>query len=202
MFNYINGTVSELEPNLAVIDCGGLGFALNVSLYTVQNIKLGEKTKLYVYESIKEDAFELYGFSSKAEKRCFELLVGVNGVGPKAAMAILSSNTPDGLIAAVMNGNEKAITAAAGVGKKLAQRILLELKDKVGKIDSGLSGFAASDIPAMPMKTDDKNLADATAGLLVLGYGQAEINQALRGVDTSSMTSQEIIKFVLRGMVK
>ena len=202
MFNYINGIVSELEPNLAVIECGGLGFAVNVSLYTVQNIKLGEKSKLYVYESIKEDAFELYGFSSKVEKRCFELLVGVNGVGPKAAMAILSSNTPDGLITAVMNGNEKAITAAAGVGKKLAQRILLELKDKVGKIDSSIGGVATSDIPVMPMKTEDKNLADATAGLLVLGYGQAEINQALRGVDTSNMSSQEIIKLVLRGMVK
>ena len=96
MFNYINGTIAELEPNLAVIDCQGLGFELNVSLYTVQNIKLGEKTKLYIYESIKEDAYDLYGFSSKAEKRCFELLVGVSGVGPKAAMAILSANTPDG----------------------------------------------------------------------------------------------------------
>jgi len=201
MFNYISGTVAELEPNLAVIDCGGVGFSLNVSLYTVQNIKLGEKTKLYVFESIKEDAFDLYGFSSKAEKRCFELLVGVNGVGPKAAMAILSTTTPDGLISAVLNGNEKAITAASGVGKKLAQRVLLELKDKVGKID-GVSTVVASDIPMVPMKGADKNLADATAGLLVLGYGQAEINSILRGVDTSGMTSQEIIKLVLRGMVK
>lgn len=202
MFNYINGVVSELEPNLAVIDCGGVGFGLNVSLYTVQNIKLGEKTKLFVYESIKEDAFELYGFSSKAEKRCFELLVGVNGVGPKAAMAILSATSPDGLIAAVLNGNEKAITAAQGVGKKLAQRILLELKDKVGKIDGVGDSIAPAEIPVFAAKNEDKNLADATAGLLVLGYGQAEINQALRGVDTSNMTSQDIIKLVLRGMVK
>ena len=201
MFNYISGTVAELEPNLAVIDCGGVGFALNVSLYTVQNIKLGEITKLYTYESIKEDAFDLYGFSSKAEKRCFELLVGVNGVGPKAAMAILSTTTPDGLISAVLNGNEKAITAAAGVGKKLAQRVLLELKDKVGKID-GAAPVTMNDIPNIPVKGADKNLADATAGLLVLGYGQAEINQALRGVDTTDMTSQQIIKLVLRGMVK
>lgn len=201
MFNYISGTVSELEPNLAVIDCGGVGFALNVSLYTVQNIKLGEKTKLYTYESIKEDSFDLYGFSSKAEKRCFELLVSVNGVGPKAAMAILSTTTPDGLISAVLNGNEKAITAAAGVGKKLAQRVLLELKDKVGKID-GAASVTTNEVPNFPVKGSDKNLADATAGLLVLGYGQAEINQALRGVDTTDMTSQQIIKLVLRGMVK
>lgn len=201
MFNYINGTVAELEPNLAVIDCGGVGFALNVSLYTVQNIKLGEKTKLYTYESIKEDAFDLYGFSSKAEKRCFELLVGVNGVGPKAAMAILSTTTPDGFIAAVLNGNEKAITAASGVGKKLAQRVLLELKDKVGKID-GIAPAVTTDLPAVSLNNADKNLADATAGLLVLGYGQPEINQVLRGVDTTGMTSQQIIKLVLRSMVK
>lgn len=202
MLNYINGVVSELEPNLAVIDCGGLGFGVNVSLYTVQNIKLGEKTKLYIFESVKEDAYDLYGFSSKAEKRCFELLIGVSGVGPKAAMAILSCTTPDGLIAAVMNGNEKVITAAQGVGKKLAQRILLELKDKVGKIDGVSVSAVVTDVPVFTTGTDDKNLADATAGLLVLGYGQAEINQALRGVDTGSMSSQEIIKYVLRGMVK
>ena len=201
MFNYINGTVAELEPNLAVLDCGGVGFSLNVSLYTVQNIKLGEKTKLYVVESIKEDSFELYGFSSKTEKHCFELLVGVNGVGPKAAMAILSTTTPDGFISAVLNGNEKAITAASGVGKKLAQRVLLELKDKVGKID-GVATVAATDFPVAVTDTTNKNLADATAGLLVLGYGQSEINHALRGIDTTEMTSQEIIKIVLRGMVK
>ena len=201
MFNYISGTIAELEPNLAVIDCHGVGFSMNVSLYTVQNLKLGEKAKLYTFESIKEDAYDLYGFHSKAEKRCFELLVGVSGVGPKAAMAILSANTPDGLIAAVLNGNEKAITAASGVGKKLAQRVLLELKDKVGKIE-GSSVVTTTEMPVVPIKGADKNLADATAGLLVLGYGQAEINQALRGVDTTGMSSQEIIKLVLRGMVK
>ena len=197
MFNYINGIVSELEPNLAVIDCGGLGFALNVSLYTVQNIKLGEKTKLYTYESIKEDAFELYGFSSKAEKRCFELLVGVNGVGPKAAMAILSSNTPDGLIAAVMNGNEKAITAAPGVGKKLAQRILLELKDKVG------GGSAELDFTAGPAATPVQTgnaAALAHAALQELGYSAAEINAALKGVDPNAST-EEMVRHALRDMV-
>ncbi len=201
MFNYISGTVAELEPNLAVIDCGGVGFALNVSLYTVQNIKLGEKTKLFTYEVVKEDAFELFGFASKAEKRCFELLVGVNGVGPKAALAILSTTSPDGLISAVLNGNEKVITAAPGVGKKLAQRVLLELKDKVGKID-GVGSSVMPEIPVAPVSGTDKNLADATAGLLVLGYAQTEINNALRGVDTTNMTSQQIIKLVLRGMVK
>ncbi len=199
MFNYISGKVAELEPNLSVIDCGGMGFSLNVSLYTMQNIQLGDKAKLFVYESIKEDAFELYGFSTKAEKRCFELLVSVSGVGPKAAMAILSVTTPDGLIAAVLNGNEKAITAAAGVGKKLAQRVLLELKDKVGKIDGMETAMATVDIPVMTIPGADKELADATAGLLVLGYGQAEINQALRGIDSAGMSSQQIIKLVLKG---
>lgn len=201
MFNYISGKIADLEPNMAIIDCGGIGFALNVSLYTVQSLKLGEKAKLYTYESVKEDAFDLYGFATKAEKRCFELLVGVNGVGPKAALAILSTTSPDGLIAAVLNGNEKVITAAPGVGKKLAQRVLLELKDKVGKID-GASVATVTDIPVMPAATTDKNLSDATAALLVLGYGQTEINHALRGVDTTNMTSQDIIKLVLRGMVK
>ena len=84
MFNYINGTVSEVEPNFAVIECAGVGFGVNVSLYTLGDLKLGERAKLYVYESIREDAFELFGFVTKAEKRCFELLVGVSGVGPKA----------------------------------------------------------------------------------------------------------------------
>ena len=165
----------------------------------MRDLKLGEKAKLYVVESIREDAFDLYGFSSKAEKRCFALLTGVSGVGPKAAMGILSCVTPDGLVAAVLNGNEKAITAAPGVGKKLAQRILLELKDKVGKID-GID-TAMAEIPAVSVPAGDKNLSDAISGLLVLGYAQQEINSALRGIDTSQMTSEQIIKAVLRQML-
>lgn len=201
MFNYINGTVTEIEPNFAVVECGGVGFGVNVSLYTLSALKLGETSKIYLYESIREDAFELFGFSSKPEKRCFELLVGVSGVGPKAAMAILSTNTPDGLVAAILNGNEKAITAAPGVGKKLAQRVLLELKDKIGKVD-GMEITASGGLPIPAITGQDKNLADATAGLLVLGYAQAEINAALRGIETDGMTSEEIIKAVLRNMLK
>lgn len=202
MFNYLNGTVTELEPNLAVVECGGVGFSLNVSLNTLRDLKLGEKTKVYLYESIREDAFELYGFSAKSEKRCFELLTGVSGVGPKAAMAILSVTTPDGLVAAILNGNEKIITAAPGVGKKLAQRVLLELKDKVGKID-GMNVSEISDLPAATVSSGgDKNLSDAVSGLMVLGYSQTEINGALKGLDTAGMTSEAIIKAVLRQMVK
>lgn len=199
MFNYLIGTVTEIEPNLAVLECAGIGFSMSVSLNTVRDLKLGEKAKLYVVESIREDAFDLYGFSSKAEKRCFALLTGVSGVGPKAAMGILSCVTPDGLVAAVLNGNEKAITAAPGVGKKLAQRILLELKDKVGKVE-GID-VTMAEIPAASVPTGDKNLSDAISGLLVLGYAQQEINSALRGIDTSQMTSEQIIKAVLRQML-
>jgi Holliday junction DNA helicase RuvA len=208
MFYYLSGKLALLKNDLAVIDVGGVGYKLTISGTTYEampanrSVKEPPIIKLFTYLAVREDGIELFGFATETELATFKLLITVSGVGPKAAMAILSSNNPDGLIAAVMNGNEKAITAAAGVGKKLAQRILLELKDKVGKIDSGVSGFTAADIPVMPVKGEDKNLADATAGLLVLGYGQAEINQALRGVDTSNMSSQEIIKLVLRGMVK
>jgi Holliday junction DNA helicase RuvA len=115
-------------------------------------------------------------------------------------MAILSTTTPDGLVAAILNGNEKAITAAPGIGKKLAQRVLLELKDKIGKVD-GVE-LANSGMPVPTLSGADKNLSDATAGLMVLGYSQMEINAALRNVDTSAMTSEEIIKAVLRNMLK
>lgn len=201
MFNYLNGTITEIEPNLLVIECGGIGFSLNVSLNTLADLALGERHKVYVYESVREDAFDLFGFSTKAEKRCFELLVGVSGVGPKAAMAILSTTTPDGLLTAILDGNEKVITAAPGVGKKLAQRVLLELKDKVGKTD-GLDLPTTSSMTVPSGSAENKNLTDAMAGLLVLGYAQSEISAALRKIDTDNMTSEEIIKAVLRNMLK
>lgn len=199
MFNYLNGVVTELEPNLAIIECGGVGFSLNVSLNTIQDLSLGKKAKLYIVESIREDAFELYGFSTKNEKKFFGLLTAVSGVGPKAALAILSTTTPDGLVSAIMNGNEKVITAAPGVGKKLAQRVLLELKDKVGTLE-GLE-ISVQDFQAPVSPETDRNLSDAISGLLVLGYAQSEIQSALKHIDTNQMTSEQIIKAVLRQMM-
>ena len=97
MFYHINGVVTDIEPNLVVLECGGVGYALNASLNTISSVRTGERAKLYTYECIREDAHDLYGFASKSEKHCFELLLGISGVGPKAALSILSSNTPDGL---------------------------------------------------------------------------------------------------------
>ena len=131
MLYYVSGKVALLEPGLAVIDCGGVGYGCRVTAYTASQLKLNQNAKLFVTESIREDAFDLYGFSSREEQRCFSLLTAVNGVGPKAAMSILSSGGPQNFTLAVMTGDEKMLTAAQGVGKKIAQRIILELKDKI-----------------------------------------------------------------------
>ena len=110
MYYHIEGTVAELGGNLAVIDCGGVGYELNVSYNTLAQLRLGERAKLYVAESVKEDAFDLYGFATRSEKRSFQLLIGVSGVGPRAALSILSSSTPEGLAMAILSGDEKALT--------------------------------------------------------------------------------------------
>ena len=132
MLYYVSGTVAVLEPGLAVIDCGGVGYGCRVTAYTAGQLKLNQNARLYITESIREDAFDLFGFISREEQRCFELLTSVSGVGPKAAIAILSSGGPQNFTLAVMTGDEKMLTAAQGVGKKLAQRIILELKEKIG----------------------------------------------------------------------
>ena len=139
MFYHIAGTVAELDSYLAVIDCSGVGYALNVSANTLSRLRPGERAKLYVSEIVKEDAFDLYGFYTKAEKRSFELLIGVSGVGPKAALSILSSSTPENLAMAILAGDEKALTVAPGIGKKIAQRVVYELRDKMAKETGSLS---------------------------------------------------------------
>ncbi len=199
MFHHIEGIVSEIGPNLAVIDCAGVGFALNTTLHTLSALRVGEKSKLYVSEAVKEDAFDLYGFSTKSERRCFEMLTAVSGIGPKAALSILSANTPEGLALAVASGNEKALTVAPGIGKKIAQRVILELKDKIAK-DSGFSGESFS-APAAAA-SDNSAVGDAVAALTVLGYGSNDIAQVLKTTDTNGMSTEQIIKTVLRRMVK
>lgn len=201
MFNYINGTVAELMPNLAVIDCGGVGFEMNTSAYTLSQLKAGEKAKLFTYMYIREDCMDLYGFATKSEKRCFEMLIGVSGVGPKAAIAILSTGSPENLIMSIIAGNDKALTAAQGVGKKIAQRIILELKDKLAKETSEIS-FA--DTPAFnPVaNTGSAKINDATAALVVLGYNTTEINAAFKKIDVDNLSAEEIIRASLKQMIK
>ena len=199
MFNYINGTVSELEPNLVVLDCSGVGYALNATSNTVAQAKFGERMKLYVSEAIGESNFDLYGFAGKSEKRCFEMLTAVSGIGPKAALSILSYNTPEGLAMAILNHDEKALTVAPGIGKKIAQRVILELKDKMSK---EMSGSEMAYIPSAVTPASEGNVGDAMAALTVLGYSSAEIGPVLRNMDVSGMSAEQIIKAVLKQMVK
>ena len=197
MLYYLNGTVALLEPGLAVIDCGGVGYGCRVTAYTAAQLKLNTAAKLYITESIREDAYELYGFVSREEQRCYTLLTAVNGVGPKAAMSILSSGGPQNFTLAVMTGDEKMLTAAQGVGKKIAQRIILELKDKIGGSNVELD-FSTGPVNAAPQS--GSSLALATAALQELGYSPAEISLALKGVDPQAST-EDMVRHALRAMV-
>ncbi len=202
MFYHLNGTVAELGQNLVVLECGGIGFALNATLNTAARLKTGEKAKLYIAESIGETNFDLYGFADKTEKRCFEMLISVSGIGPKAALSILSYSTPESLALAIMNDDVKALTVAPGVGKKIAQRVILELKDKVSKEMGGSDlSLPVSAVPAAAA-SDNAQINDAMAALTVLGYNSAEVSPVLKKLDLTGMNAEQIIKAVLRHMVK
>ena len=198
MFYYLNGEITIMEGNLAVVDCGGVGYACRTTSYTLSKLRVGQKAKLFTYCNIREDAFDIYGLSTRDELRCFELLLGVTGVGPKAAIAILSSSSPERFMLAIMTQDEKALTAAQGVGKKLAQRIILELKDKLGAVTEVdfSDGASAAVIPAA-----GSNLSLAQAALAELGYNQNEIGAALKGIKTEGMSTEEIVRQCLRAMV-
>ena len=198
MIYYVSGPVTILEPGMAVIDCAGVGYGCRITAYTAAQLKLNQNARLYVTESIREDAHDLYGFISKEEQRCYELLTSVNGVGPKAAMAILSSGGPQNFTLAVMTGDEKMLTAAQGIGKKIAQRIILELKDKLGGSAMELD-FSTGPAAAVPVQKGN-NAALAHAALQELGYSAAEINAALKGVDPNAST-EDMVRHALRAMV-
>ena len=197
MIYYVSGPVTVLEPGLAVVECGGVGYGCRITAYTASQLKLNQNTRLYVTESIREDAFDLYGFVSREEQRCYQLLTSVNGVGPKAAMSILSSGGPQNFTLAVMTGDEKMLTAAQGIGKKIAQRIILELKDKVG---GGAMEMDFSAGPAVVAPVTNNAAALANAALQELGYSPAEVATALKGAPTDAST-EELVRFALRNMV-
>ena len=202
MLYHVEGTVTDIESNLVVVDCHGVGFALNASLNTIAAVRVGEQYKLFIYESVREDAFDLFGFASKEEKRCFEMLIGISGVGPKAAISILSTNTPTSLALAVLNDDIKALSNAPGIGKKIAQRIILELKDKISKETDGLDLGGAVSSPAAAPAVDNPARQDAIAALAVLGYSMPEINRAIQSISIDNLSTEQIVKAVLRQMMQ
>ena len=197
MFYYLNGTVATLENDLAVIDCGGVGYACYTTTNTLSRLRVGGQQMLYTHCNVKEDAFDIYGFATKEELNLFRLLLGVSGVGPKAAIAILSVLTPEQLTLAVMTGDERALTQANGVGKKMAQRVLLELKDKLGAEMTQPAAFAGATVP----KPNGK-LAEATSALSNLGFSSSEIGAALRGIDIETLPLEDIIRSAFRELGK
>lgn len=200
MLYHLRGTISEIGQGMVVVDCGGIGYGVTVSANTLSGLRTGADTKLYISEQIREDAFDLYGFRTLAEKSCFEMLTSVSGVGPKAAISILSANTPEGVCMAIISGNEKALTVAQGIGKRIAQRVILELKDKMQK-QSGDMGVIDMGFSAPVGTPAQSKLTDASAALAVLGYSNAECAAALRGVDME-LPLEDIIRAALRNMMK
>jgi len=201
MFYYVQGQVAALEQNLAVIDCGGVGFAVRTGNITLGQLKIGSTAKLYTYLHVREDTFELYGFATQSELNCFKLLIGVSGVGPKVALGILSVVSARNVTLSIVTGDEKSLTAAPGVGKKMAQRIILELKGKIDKEQAE----DMTDVDSLYIRSAAENpdaLQEATAALSALGYNPAEINAALKGLDIKTMGAQELIKAALKNTLK
>ncbi len=201
MFYYVKGIVAHIAPYLAVIDCGGVGYACRTTNNTLSALKKGDNGKLFTYLNVREDAMELFGFATESELGCFQMLISVSGVGPKAALSVLSSITPEGLAAAIITEDEKALTVAPGIGKKIAQRIILELKDKLAKGQLGTTAgesYGGTGVTLIPQN----KASEAAAALAVLGYSQAEVAAALKGVEVDTLPLEEIVRQALKTMVK
>lgn len=206
MFYYINGKLAALDPTFAVIDAGGVGYKLTITQNTYSSmpphltVDEAPTVKLYTYMAIREDDVELFGFASLDELSAFKMLITVSGVGPKAAISVLSQLTPSKLAIAVCTDDKKAISQANGIGPKTAARIILELKDKLkGQIGED----DVEDAPVLSAITSESNkLRDAQDALGVLGYSKSEAAAALKGVDIDSLELDEIIKLALKKLMR
>ena len=204
MFYYVSGMLAHREPGFAVIDCGGVGYRLTVSQNTLAALDRASaresKVKLYTYMAVREDDVELFGFYTEEELTAFRQLIGVSGIGPKAAMGVLSAFTPDGLARAVCTEDVKAIAKSNGVGAKGAARIVLELKDKMSYTGSDAETPRETAAPAPTAKS--AGLAEAAEALTALGYARAEVNAVLAKLNTAGIASGDIIRAALAQFMK
>ena len=200
MFYSITGNVVYFDSQCVALDCNGVAFKCFATANTLKNVaKKGERVTLFTHLNVKEDALDLFGFYTQQELDCFKLLIDVNGVGPKVALAILSELSPEKLAVCIASGDIKSITRANGVGPKVAQRVVLELKDKLAKgLDLGEMGV---EIEAAGVATDSGNTAEAVAALTMLGYSQSESAVAIGKLDPT-LSVEELIKQALKQLAK
>ena len=204
MFYYLKGELAYRDINTCVIDCGGVGYKLTVSMLTSESLvtKLGKEAKLFTHLAVREDGVELFGFGTYEEKECFNRLTSVSGIGPKAAMSILSTMPPEKLAVAICTDDKKAIAKAPGIGAKSAARIILELKDKMSsEIFSGSGDALASTGSAVSLMPNSA-LSEAAEALAVLGYDRNTVLSVLKGIDPSISDVSEIIRLALKKLAR
>ena len=196
MIYSVRGPLVHMEPGLAVVECAGVGYKCLTSMHTLSKLpQRGSEVTLYTHLNVREDAVDLFGFYDQTELNCFKMLTSVSGVGPKVGLAILSILSPDKVALSIVGGDSKALTKAAGVGPKLAQRIVLELKDKLKGADLSFG----REETAVNVALDVGNSAEAIAALSVLGYSQSEAAAAVAKMDPS-LPVEEMIKLALKAL--
>ena len=199
MFYSVKGTLSHLEPQIAVVECGGVGFKCFISATTARKLpQAGSEVKLYTHLNVREDALDLFGFFDMNELNCFKLLTSVSGVGPKVCVAILSEFSAEKIAMCIAAGDSKTLTKASGVGAKLAQRIVLELKDKFKGAEYG---DASSEIGTVGIVSASGNAIEAITALTVLGYSQSDAAEVVTKLD-SELTVEQLITEALRSIAR
>lgn len=197
MYSYLHGEISEISGEYLVIDVGGVGYQVICDLFTLSSVKIGDKVKIHTHLNVKEDSMTLYGFKERSAKDMFETLISVNGVGPKVAIKALSAMKPEDIAVAVLSDNPKAFKGVSGLGIKIASRIVLELKSKIGKMSSeDLSGaFTAASVS---VDTPLSNVKDAIDALMGLGYSYPEASGLVKAVSKEGMSVEDIIGAALK----
>ncbi len=196
MIEYIKGELTEITPTMAVIECNGLGYGINVSLNTYSAIQGKKEVKLYIYESIREDAYILYGFATKQERELFLLLISVSGIGGNTARMILSALTPSELCNVISSGNDKLLKTVKGIGLKTAQRIIVDLKDKISTTDIGTSTTSAP----ISITANNEIYEEAIAALTMLGFTQAPSQKVVAAIlkEEPEAAVEKVIKLALK----